>query len=560
MTKNPHEARVKRHIKRRDHLNSMRQGFLRTYEDLARVMLTTRSGFTTSEIPGSIRTDDIFDGTAMQDARTLANTVGAMLNPEGEVFGEIVAENPEDNEIDENAEWLSDTTARFDAAIRNPKARFSQSTGELNMDLVVFGEGIHFTKVAKSLTNLHMQTVHLRDGIPFYDEEGTLQGMYRTLKRKVWQLMEQFPEPGQLSEKVLEDIKKDKLDKVYELLHVVTPRKKLKFKDPIRAINMPYEDLWMELESCHIMKEGGFHEMPFIAPRWDTSSGEDQGRSPAMIALPDANTSQSMGETILVAGQRVADPPLMVPDDGTWNPINTYPGALSYYDIDVAQRVGGNPFFPLISGANLPITRDMQQDTRMQISAAFFKNILNLPVNGPEMTATEIMARKDQILREMGPVFGHLDTDYKRPMGERSFNVMLRAGAFKPIPEGLIGKKVKFKFRLPVTKLREQIEAAAATQLAQEAIQVSQVFPEALDIVNIDEIIRFSADAKTLPKKLLRGREEVEEIRKARSEAAQAQQQMQNMNAEAEIGQKAMDAGQKLNQMLTSGSGGADGN
>ena len=198
--------------------------------------------------------------------------------------------------------------------------------------------------------------------------------------------------------------------------------------------------------------------------------------------------------------------------------------------IDVATQIVGNPFFHLISGANLPITRDMQRDTRDQIMGAFFKNILNLPVQGPQMTATEVMARKDEFIREVGPVFGRFETDYNQPMAERQFAVMLRAGGFAPIPEVLQGENIKFEFELPVTKIRKQIEAAAALQWVGEIIEISSAFPPALDLPNIDALARFSADAKALPHDIVNGRDMVAQLRKAKAEALAKQQQAANID------------------------------
>ena len=272
---------------------------------------------------------------------------------------------------------------------------------------------------------------------------------------------------------------------------------------------MPWAGMWIETAKEHLTVSDGFQEFPFTVPRWNTSSGEDYGRSPGMIALPDSNTAQAMGETILVSGQRAADPPLMVPNDNAFSEINTFPGAITYYDVETAAQLNGkNPFFPLVSGANLPITRDMQQDTRTQIMNAFFKNILNLPVGGPEMTATEIIQRKDEFIREVGPVFGIFETDYNQPIAERSFNIMLRNGGFAPIPDILAGQAIKFQFELPVTKIRKQVQAAAARQWALEQYEVANIDPSQRHIVNAEALARFSHSALGLPHEIITSRED----------------------------------------------------
>ena len=203
-----------------------------------------------------------------------------------------------------------------------------------------------------------------------------------------------------------------------------------------------------------------------------------------------------------------------------------------------AAAVGGNPFFPMISGANLPVTRDMQTDIRNQVAAAFFKNILNLPQQGPQMTATEIIQRKDEFIREVGPVFGRFETDYNQPMVERSFKIMLRNGAFDPIPDILAGQDVKFEFDLPVNKIKKQVQSAAASQWALEVMQMAQIAPEAKHMINIDALARFKADAAALPYNVMNTKEEIQE--KVAAENAQRQQMMQ-----LEMADKAAGAAQK---------------
>ena len=538
-------SRVEKHIRRRSLLRNRRGQFEQLWDDLSRVLLTRRQGFVTHTEDGDNRTDDIFDGTGIQAARSLANTVGSMIRPEGQIFARIRAEDHNLEREDENAFWLADTTERFNRALKNPKSRFRQATGECDMDLVVFGTGVLYSGLSNSKDHLIFQSVHLKDAIVMYDDEGNPSALYRSRRLMVWQLVEMFGK-GKLSKKVQELIDQDKMDDKIEVLQVIAKRAGVEFEEPLLAKNMPFEHLWIEVASKHLISEDGFMELPVVAPRWDTSSGEDYGRSPGMTSLPDVNTLQAMGETILVAGQRVADPPMMAPNDGVMSEINTFPGGLSYYDVETASQMGGNPFFPMISGANLPVTREMQMDTRNQVLNAFFKNILNLPMNGPQMTATEIIQRKDEFIREVGPVFGRFESDYNRPIAERSFNLLLRAGAFLPVPESMAGTRINFEFEMPVTKIRKQVEAAAAKQWAMEMLELSNVKPEAADLVNIDELGRFAHDAAGIPHEILNGRQAVEALREQRAAAMQQQQQAEMLQQGAGVAEQLAGAANKV--------------
>ena len=478
--------------------------------------------------------ENIFDGTPMQAARSLANTVGAMIRPEGQTLAEVKAQDDTLNQQGEVQEWMGRATEILDSHIRNPLARFRQATGEVDLDLVVMGTGILFVGLAKSQENLLYQSVHLKDGYPMFDDEGNPYGMYRTKKMFIWQAELKFGKEN-LSKTVQEKIQNNQTDDKIDLMYWVGDRKNKTIENPIFAKDFPIEELWMETQTKHIIAEGGFHEFPFVIPRWDTSTGEEYGRSPGMIALPDSNTLQSMGETILVAGQRLADPPIMAPNDGAFQEVMTYPGGISYYDVETAASVGGNPFFPMISGNNLPVTRDMQTDIRNQVAAAFFKNILNLPQGGPQMTATEIIQRKDEFIREVGPVFGRFQTDYNEPLVDRSFRLLMREEAFGEIPEVLSGQNIKFEFDLPVDKIKKQVQSAAATDWAMQVMQMAQIAPEAKHLVNVDALARFKADAASLPHDIMNTREEVQAKVEAENAKMAEMQKLQAADMQAGI-------------------------
>jgi len=59
-----------------------------------------------------------------------------------------------------------------------------------------------------------------------------------------------------------------------------------------------------------------------------------------------------------------------------------------------------------------------------------------------------------------------------------------------------------------------------------------------MDILNNDEAVRMRAELLGVPKSVLRGREEVDELRQARMEAQMMQQQMMMQQQQAEIAAK----------------------
>ena len=516
-------AKVKDIIDRAKRVRGHQAAWNNHFDDLARVMIPRMLGFSMEQERGASRVDDIYDGTPMRAARGLANAVGSLMRPEGEKWFELGAAFDVD---DEGQEWMEDATNKVRNAFDNPKARMRQVTAEVDLGLVVFGTAPFFLGESRELNQLLFRALPLREVAIDWDEEGLL-GIYIFRKLNVRQAASIFGEKN-LGEKAQQLIKDNKIDKKLTYINAVLPRED-RLVDGKLARNLPIASFWIEQESEHFVEESGFHEWPYIVPRMDTTPGEDMGRSPGMIALPDSNTLQSMGETILVSGQRAADPPLFAPNDGSFSEANTFPGGISYYDASLARSLRGNPVFALDTGHSLPISREMQDDTREQIFAAFFRNVLNLPVNGPQMTATEVIERREEWIREIGPMFGRLEPEYNVPMVERAFNIMLRAGAFLPIPQSLAGQTVAFDFQSPVRHIRRQIEAQAARIWKDEVLEISAVDPSVLDVADLDEYVRFSAESAKIPLKLTRSEEEVAAKREQDAQDAQARTEMEQL-------------------------------
>lgn len=514
------------------------------WEDLSRLMSVRRMGFVSTPEEGGSRVEDLFDGSPMQAARGLANALGGLLRPEGQDWFKLRVDDDQAEADGAAQEWLAQSEEELRDAVEAPQARFGQATGEADLDLVVLGTAILYVGDGKRPGDLLYQSIALTDGTPLFDEDGNAEGMFRRRRFTVRQAMARFGEDA-LSEETRKKASDKRVDEKVEFLHAVLPREGGR-EDALIARNMPFAAKWIEVQAKHSVEEGGFHELPFVVPRFDTSSGETYGRSPAMIALPDAQTLQAMGETLLVTGQRAADPPLFAPNDGAFSEVNTFPGGLSYYDVETAVSVRGNPFFSLDTGSNMPLTREMQQDYREQVRAAFYRNVLNMPTEGPQMTATEVMQRKEEYVREIGAVYGRLSTDYTAPKMERSFKILLRNGRLPPIPESLEGRRVAFEYDSPVKRMREEAAAFAAAEWASLQAQRAEIWPEAADVVDVEALARVEAKARRLPFEVVASADAVAAKRKQRQGQATAAQEAALVQEGASAADKAASALQKV--------------
>jgi len=527
-------------LERLKSMETARSAWMSHWQELAEYFVPRRADFTFADNPGAKRTEKQFDGTPMLAARNLAAAMDGLLKPKNARWFTIRTEDERLGEIDEVRAWLQKAETIMVEAIYDPKARFVQYSSEVDLDLVVFGTGILF--IGESIGNgrLAFKSHHLKNSHIAVNEDGNVDTVFLTSSLTARQAAQRYGEEN-LGEDTKAALADKYPDKQFKFLRVCMPRaeRDRRLKD---NTNLPYAVIDIDIESEHKIAESGYHVFPYVVPRWETSTDEVYGRAPAMIALPDAKTLNQMGKTLLKAGHKAVDPPLLAPSDSLKSAVRTWPGGISYFDANVLSSSGGRvPIQPLQTGANIPLGREMQNDVREQVWNAFFRNILNLPAQGPQMTATEIMERKEEFVRVIGPVFGRLEADYTGPLVERVFNILLRNGAFGQMPEVLAGTSVKFEYASPLSKAHKLIEVGALTKTGQDLLPLVQIKPEIMDNFDADKITRDVAEANGMPLTWLVGKEGVEETRGQATQALEAAQS-------AEQAQQLVDGAAKLNQ------------
>jgi len=180
------------------------------------------------------------------------------------------------------------------------------------------------------------------------------------------------------------------------------------------------------------------------------------------------------------------------------------------------------------------------------IRKAFYADQLELK-ESPQMTATEVNVRYELMQRLLGPTFGRLKTDLLDPIVERAFNIMYRAGKLPEIPEGLGDAELDVNYTGPLARSQKYEESTAIQQYVMLTAQIADIYPDALDIIDVDGAMRTMALLQGVPAKALKSKTEVEELREARKqqqEAAMQTQQAQEAGAAMQsVGQGAQAMG-----------------
>ena len=526
-------TRVQDLLRRERSLKSARAGWESHWQSLAELLRTERADFTAAQSPGGDRRAKVFDSTPQQAVRGLASALDGLLKGRQTRWFRIRSEDPDlarDGGVDA---WLRDVDARMWRAIFDEKARFSDRSFEVDLDLVTFGTGVFFVEEIVG-RGLNFRAFHLRDTLVAENNLGEIDTVFRSFRYTARQAAQQFGEDrlGAKTREALGGEGQGRPEQRFRFLHAVLPRDEASLADG----GLRFASMWIDVESEHLIGEGGYHEFPYAVPRWETVTGEVYGRSPGMLALADAQTLNAMSATLLKAGQKAVDPPLLVAQEGLVSSVRLFPGGINYVDYSAVPS-GRPPIDPLQSGAQMPLGLEMENQRRDMIWAAFFRNVLQLPVEAPQMTATEVLQRKQEFLRVIGPTFARLEASYIAPVVNRVFGLMMRAGAFAPLPEVLQGQRLQFEFDSPVSQAQKQIEALAMRGALEQAAPLIQLDPAAADNIDKDKAVRLIFEANGA-EGLLRGADDVAVMRQERGDEAMADAAVGALERGAEIAQK----------------------
>lgn len=460
----------------------------------------------------------LYDSTSIHSNELLASALHSMLtNPSSIWFGLASGDKKLDTQK-EVRQYFQDCVSIMIQTLNN--SNFQTEIHETYLDLGSIGT-----------TTLRIEEDDETD-IRFFSEpiygsyvdennKGIIDTVYREYEYTLRQVTQEF------GEQILADLPDVK--RQYEK----DPMMKIKITHAIETTSTgKIISLHVYCDKKYLLREAKFNEWPIAIPRWTKISGEKYGRSPAMKALPDIKMLNQMQKTLIRASQKVADPPLLVPDNGYLLPVRTVPGGSTIYRAGTKDEIK-----PLIHNARLDLNAELIEQTRMRIRSAFFIDQLQLQ-EGPQMTATEVNQRTEEKLRMMGPILGRLNNELLKIIVDRVFSILARKNKLPKAPPALRGKNLEIKYISQIAKAQRSSEADTFTRVISSIAPIIELQPQIFDNINGDEVIRKHAEIFGLPEEMLRDRKEVEQSRAAQAQQAQQAQQAEVDNTEADTVQK----------------------
>lgn len=512
---------------------------LSLWQELSENFYPERADFTIERSVGQEFADYLYDSYPVLTRRDLGNQLGAMLRPRQIEWFEMAPMEGDyiDTEGKQYLEWVS---KKMRQEMYQKRTQFTRATKEGDHDFATFGQAVITTRLNRNADGLLYQSWHLRDCAWMENEEGNIGFFVRRWKPTARQLNNLFP--GRVSSKVEERSRMAPFDKI-EVYHIVCEANYYD-KD---SMTRPYWSIFLDCDNDSEIECIPVWEMDYVVPRWQTVSGSQYAYSPAAItALPDARLIQAMTLSLLEAGEKAVNPPLVAVADTVKSDVSIYAGGITWVDNEYDERLG-EALRPLAQDLRgIPYGMEMKADQREIIRSAFYLDRLSLPQQSPEMTAFEVGQRVQEYIRQAAPIFEPMEMEYNGGICELTYSKMMRAGAFgnprDNMPRSLSGKQFQFVFQSPLHEAIDRQKGQKFLEAKQLLAEAASIDGSTLAMLDIKKALRDSLLGVKTPSEWLRTEDEVMAAERQNQEAAAQQADMERMQQSSEVAKNLGDA------------------
>ena len=290
-----------------------------------------------------------------------------------------------------------------------------------------------------------------------------------------------------------------------------------------------YREIYWLMGDTSLLRIKGYEDAPFNCPRWDVIQNDPYGISAAMDAIGDVKQLQKTQLRKAEAIDKQVRPPMMADYWLKDHEADLVPGGMTFVP-SVANNGGMRPVYTI--EPNLENMVADHEDTRQRIEATFFKDLfMMISQLDTVRSATEIDARQQEKLMQLGPVLERFQSESLDKDIYRIYGIMDRGGLLPPKPPGMATALPKVKYTSILSQMQQAAGTASIERLYQFAGNLAGILPEVLDKFDIDDTIDEYAEMLGTPPRILLSQDQVDAKRKARAQQQQQQTALQNSMA-----------------------------
>lgn len=526
------------------------QKWLKKIKEIITYIQPNRGEFTEQDVnSGDTRDDAIYNNIASDSMDRLVAAIDVVMTSEAREWHTYSPEDPLDAENDGIREYCHTVQSIMFALIA--KSGFYVA----NRNLIADVAGPAFGLV---LIEPDPQTVFRFEHVPMgsyrlgANARGQVNKVARQYTLTAEQMLEEFGEEN-VSISVKNAMGAGSRDQrmtqtPFRVLHIIEERSVREY-GRLDSRNKPWASTWVEIgagtwgsmmpgansldqgplgSSGGILRESGYDEQPFIAPRWNSLGKDAYGKdSPGWKVLADVKGLQAWEIGGAKAFALILDPPKNVPADLL--DASMMPGAMNPLASNTSPKV--EPSL-VIDPKTITVADEKTRQYEQRIDRGCYGDVLFLlsrDQSAQKDTAEAIRGKKEERLLQLGGVGARYADEGLKPGIARMFAMAQRAGKFPPPPEQLLRSgRVKIDFQNPLVTAQKTIHFTGMQQLISTGIAVAQARAAGADKLDGDEIMDSAADMLGTKPNLLKS-DDV--LAQERQQAAQAKQAAATGNA-----------------------------
>jgi hypothetical protein len=480
--------------------------------------------------------DHLSTSTPLVFRRDLGDSIGGMLRPRGQDWFKVSV-NKDASKIDLAGQaYLEAVTKTQRRAMYDRPAQFTKATKEADHDYAAFGQCVLSAEINLAATSLLYRCWHLKDMAWCENEYGEIDFIVRKWETDCANAYRYFK--GKVHKKVEDKVTKQAGAKAYEkacFWHIIVKANAFDYVDgDYSEKRFPWVSLWVDKDNKFVMEESPRQTSYYIIPRWTTPGNHPYAYSPASIAgLADGRLIQAMTYTLLRAGEKAVDPPMVATHDVIKSDIANYPSGITWADLQGVNGSLEDAIMPIPQDHRmLPIGLQLQQSQIALLQTAFYINKLSMPPVTVEMTAEEARYRVQQYIRQALPLFEPIEQEYNTPLCENTFELLQIVNAFGPkgdVPESLSNADVEFRFESPLIEARDQELARTFMDTKALIVEAMALDPGSQYVLNTDTALREAIRGRQAPATWMRTPED------AAGEVQKAQQRLEGQKAMQDV-------------------------
>lgn len=526
-------------------LDSERSSFTSHWRTLAEFIRPRRIQFQTSDAnKGENRNLKIVDSTATLASRTgRAGMQGGITSPARKWF----KLSTPDQGLAETApvkEWLDLVTKRMGTVFL--KSNLYNALPLAYGDLLDFATAAIF--VEEDFEKVMQFTVFpIGSYMIALDDKGRVRTFTREFPYTVRQMIDKWadigkdgkPDMSKFSTHVQVLFERSNLDAKIDIRHVV--QKNGNF-NPNKLGSKRFESVYYEKpnqtnigepDGERYLSDKGYDYFPVLCPRWEVSGEDIYGTDcPGMTALGDIRALQTMTKRLAQAVEKSINPPMTAPTVMRHARVSVLPGDITY--MNSAER--GGKFEPAYQiDPNITALLEMIREHQFRIKRAYFEDLFLMlaDLDRKNITATEIVERKEEKLLALGPVLEQLNTDLLDPLIDIAFLIMERQGMIPEAPEELADTDLKVEYISIMHQAQKAAGLAGIERFTDYVQRVAEFKPEVLDKLDADQAVDEVAEILGVPPSIVVPDDEVAALREARALLAKQKEAQEQLAATA---------------------------